>query len=276
MVKKTLVNNNILITGGSGRLGSLVNFGTKFSHQELDITNIKTIEKVLEIYKPSVLLHLAALDISTSQQYPDKAYDVNVVGTLNIAKSCKEKGIKMVYMSSCTIFDGKKKIPYNEDDIPNPIHIYGQTKRIGESITLDLVSNSLIIRTGWPFGNLAANKGFVNICLNKLRNREDLEVLTLDRSGSPTYIPDLLVEIKRLIDRDASGIYHVVNSGIASYFEIGKEVKKLGGFKTKIKKGRIKNTKPDFPERGKMEALISRKIKLRSWQDALSEYIKTI
>lgn len=276
MNQKLTKNSNILITGGNGMVGSLVNFGIRFSHKDLDVCNIKTIEKAFETYKPSVLLHLAALDINTCQQYPDKAYAVNVVGTFNIAKACRKKGVKMVYVSTCILFDGTKKIPYNEDDMPNPIHIYGQTKRMAELITLDLIPNCLVIRPGWLFGNNKVNKGFVNICLNSLKNNEDLTVNALDRSGSPTYIPDLLTQIKQLIDQDANGIYHIVNSGIASYYEIGREIRRLGKFKAMVKEVSDTNIKPEFPKRGKMEALTSKKIKLRSWQSALAEYLTTI
>lgn len=265
-------NSNILITGGYGRIGSLMTFGIKPTRKQLDISDVKSIKKAFEIYKPSVLLHLAALtDISLCQQYPDRAYEVNVMGTFNIAKLCKEKGVKIVYMSSCTIFDGIKKTPYNENDKPAPIHVYGQTKTIGEWIVQDMIPNYLIIRTGWLFGNNKENKGFFSLCLNSLRNNKDFTVTTLDRLGSPTYIPDLVKTINQLINRNAEGVYHVVNKGKVSYFEIGEEIRKLGKFQARVIKE--KNSQLKVSERGKMEALTSIKIKLRSWQDALAEYL---
>lgn len=268
-------NHKILVTGGNGMVGSLVNFGIRLNHKELDVCNNTNIKKVFSYYKPSAILHLAALDINSCQLNPKKAYEVNVLGTLNIAKECRENMIKMIYISSCIIFDGTKRTPYTEDDIPTPIHLYGLTKAIGESITLDLIPNSIIIRPGWLFGNHKVTKGFVNICLDKFKKNEDLEVLTLNRIGSPTYIPDFLEEVKKLINKDTSGIYHVVNQGQASYFELGKEIKKLGKFKAKIKKTKDQNIK-ETPKRGRMEALTSRKIRLRTWQDALADYLKAI
>lgn len=272
MVKKK--GGNILVTGGGGMVGSLVNFGIRLNHKQLDVCNIKAIKKSLDTYKPSVVLHLAALGMALCQKYPDKAYEANILGTLNIAKVCKEKKIKLVFLSSCTIFDGAKKTPYNEDDLPYPIHIYGETKIIGESIILNMIPNSLVIRTGWLFGNRNIDKGFISNCLNKLKQGEDFIINTPERVGSPTYIPDLLKEIQWLIDQDAKGIYHVVNAGKASYFEIGEKIKKIGNFKSRIEKARIKNTKSEIPNRGKMEALTSKKIKLRPWQKALAEYLR--
>lgn len=268
--------NNILITGGNGMVGSLVNFGIKLSHQELDICNTNSVKKAFGTYKPSSVLHLAALDINACQKDPVKAYEVNVMGTFNIAKACKEKGIKMIYMSSCIIYNGKRETPYDESDYPSPIHIYGRTKAIGEQITSDLVPNSLIIRPGWLFGNYKINKGFVNICLNKLKNNEDIIVNTLDRLGSPTYIPDMLFEVKKLIDQNAHGIYHIVNAGTATYFEIGLQIRRLGRFKDQVKQTKEKDSKIEEPKRGKMEALTSTKIKLRPWRDALAEFLQTI
>lgn len=275
-MNKITQTRNILITGGEGMVGGLVDFGTRLSHKDLDICDAKSIEKAFGKYKPSTLLHLAALDINTCEQYPEKAYEVNVVGTFNIAKACREKGVKLIYMSSCIIYDGKKKTPYDESDHPSPIHIYGRTKTTGEQIVLDLVPDSSIIRPGWLFGNDKANKGFVNICLNSLKNNNDITVNTLDRIGSPTYIPDMLKEVKKLIDQDANGIYHIVNSNTASYYEIGKEIRKLGGFKAQVKQTQSRNSKMEEPQRGKMEALTSMKIKLRPWQDALAEFLQTI
>lgn len=268
------LRKKILVTGGQSMVGSLVTFGKRFSKDELNILNPLNIKKVLDSYNPSTLLHLAALvDVDACEEYPDRAYELNVIGTYNIAKACRDKGIKMVYVSSCAVFDGKKKSPYFEKDRPQPISIYGRTKWFGELITSDLVPHALIIRTGWLFGNPNSSKGFTAFCLKKLTSNEEVKAAK-DRFGSPTYIVDLLDTILSLINSGKSGIFHVVNNGSVSYFEIAKKIKEWGQFSTEVIPVAISEIERRSERRGKMESLKSDKLILRPWAEALRDYLK--
>jgi dTDP-4-dehydrorhamnose reductase len=138
-----------------------------------------------------------------------------------------------------------------------------------------VLPNALIIRTGWLFGGKNADKKFVKIVFDKLKQHAEVKA-TDDRVGSPTYVNDLLDKIKELIEQKATGIFHVVNSGVASYFEIAQEIKKIGHFTaaaTPVKAAEIES--PEL-KRGSMEALSSTKVQLRSWQEALAEYIDSL
>lgn len=264
----------ILVTGGSGMVGSQAKFATKPSHMELDITNPTSIEKAVKKYKPNVVLHLAAFaNMLGCEEDKIKAKKINVIGTENIARACKKHNVKLVYMSTCAVFDGKKKMPYREADMAKPLNLYGKTKLEGEKVAKKILPNTLIVRTGWLFGGNKRDKKFVQLTYQKFKNGEEV-MATFDRKGSPTYVKDLLDTIEKLIYQNKSGIYHVVNSGRASYYEIAKEIRRIGKFKHKIKKVLARDIENKKLKRGKNESLASSKIKLRSWKVALKEYLK--
>jgi len=266
-------SKKIIVTGGEGMVGSLVKFGIKLGHAKLDISKPISIEKAIEKHRPEAILHLAAMtNMLECEENPKKAFRINVTGTENLAKACKEHRIKLIYMSTCAVFDGKKKTPYKESDKPNPLNVYGQTKLQGENVAKKLLPDALIIRTGWLFGGSKNNKKFVSLSLQKFKNGEEVTA-TSDRYGSPTYIPDLLETIENLMDGKMKGTYHVVNSGVASYFDIAKEIKSLGKFKTKILPLKARQIENPKLKRGHLEALASSKIKLRFWQKALTNYL---
>jgi dTDP-4-dehydrorhamnose reductase len=269
-------NNKILVTGGSGMVGSQVAFGTKPDRKELDIIDSLSIKRTLDHYQPTVVLHLAALtDMGECEKNPEYAYETNVVGTYNIAKVCREKNIRLIYFSTCAVFDGNKNAPYSETDSVHPLNAYGRTKWLGELVVKNIVPDSLIIRTGWLFGGGKTDKKFAKLCFEKLRRGEEVNAVS-DRWGSPTYIPDLLKTIEDLIKNKTNGIVHVVNDGKATYFEIAKVVKEFGSFAPEIKPVKAEEIESPEVKRGKMEALTSQKVKLRNWREALKEYIETL
>lgn len=271
-----MIKKKIIVTGGDGMVGKQMSFGTKLNRTQLDILNPASIEKAIAKYKPEVIVHLAALtDMMICEQNPSLAKRVNVMGAKNIAKACKKHGIKLAYLSTCAVFNGRKKTPYLEADKPNPLNVYGQTKLYAELEIQKLLPNALIIRTGWLFGGgKNIDKKFVGLTITKMNNDLDVDA-TADRFGSPTYIPDLLQTIHKLIIKNEYGVFHVVNTGSVTYFEIAKTIKNFGGFKSKINPVSYKAVESKDLARGKMEALSSSKIKLRSWRSALKSYLST-
>lgn len=269
------LSKKIIITGGDGMVASQADFGVKLTHKELDILKPASIEKAIQKYKPDTILHLAAMtNMLECQKNPKAAYQTNVLGTCNIAAACKTHNIKLVYLSTCAVFDGKKLSAYKITDAPNPLNIYGTTKWLGEIIAKDLAPNSLIIRTGWLFGGGSnIDTKFAYKVFKVLKENREVKA-TSDRVGSPTYIKDLLEAIQELIKKDAKGIFHIVNKGTASYFEIAKEIKKAGKFSALVKPLKAHKIENKQLKRGKMEGL-AQNIPIRSWKAALKEYIET-
>ena len=266
--------NQILITGGSGMVGSQAHFGIKPGREELDILDKGSIEQAIMKYEPEVIVHLAAIvDMAWSETHKEETFLTNVTGTENIALACKSHGIKLVYLSSGAVFGANKDTPYSEDDQTGPVNVYGKTKLEGEKVIQRILGNdSLIVRTGWLFGGGEKDKKFIKAFYLKFKNGEEINAVS-DRYGSPTYVPDLISKIYELINEDKTGIYHVVNSGCVSYYEVAEEIKRIGNFKNNVKKVLYKDLPQGIVPRGNMEGLTSTKIKLRSWKDVVKEYL---
>ncbi len=266
--------HTILITGGGGMVGQQASFGIALSHTQLDILKPQSIERAIKKYKPTAILHLAAMtDMLACEQHPKVAYEVNVVGTGNIAQACAKHKLTLIYLSTCVVFDGKKSTAYSEKDVPNPLTTYGQTKWLGELLVQTLAPNHLIIRTGWLFGGgKNIDTKFVNRTFQKLLHNQEV-VATYNRTGSPTYVPDLLDTVQKLLTNSTRGVVHVVNSKTASYFDVAKKIQKIGGFSASITPITSSAIESKEVRRGKQETLRSSHVKLRNWDNAIKNYI---
>lgn len=265
--------NKIIITGGYGMIGSQAKFGKRLDHNELNILDKKSIISAIDKYKPDTILHLAAYtDMIGCEENPKLAHKINVIGTKNIAEICKKRNIRLVYMSTCAVFNGRKKTPYAENDIGDSPNVYGRTKYQGELEIKKILNDYLIIRTSWLFGGGKNDKKFIRAMFLKMKDGSDINAIS-DRYGSPTYVPDLLKEVEKLVLENKTGIYHIVNDGGVSYLDVAKYIKSIGKFKTKINEVKSKDVDNKKLKRGKMEALTSTKIKLRPWKKAVKEYL---
>lgn len=257
-------------------VGDSVNFGNKPKHQEFDILNLEGMRSWLRANPHSAIVHLAALaDMERCEKDPEESYKLNVLGSYNISKISREFGIYLVYMSTCAVFDGKKNTAYEPEDVPNPLNVYGRTKYIGELVVRDLAPNSLVVRTGWLFGGgRGSEKKFVNFCIRKLREGGAEIPATQDRFGSPTYIPDLIDTVKKFLSEPSSGVVHVVNEGVTSYFEVAKMIQAEGNFGGVVTPVKSMNLETSGVKRGKMEGLKSSR-PLRTWQEAMRDYLRS-
>jgi len=268
-----LSQKNILITGGQGFLGSQIEYGVKLGRAEMDILDKENVRARFDELKPEIVFHCAVnINMQDCEEHPEKAFQINIEGTRNIAEICKKTGAHLVYFSSNSVFSGNKKTPYFEDDLPDPINVYGKTKYEGEKIVLEMLPEALIVRTSWLFGkgNRSETK-FTEICFNKLKSGDEIKAVS-DRFGSPTYVPDLLDSVYNLLRENKSGIFHVANSGMATYYDMAKTIKEKAGLP-----GRVESISADlYPSmviRKPMEALDSRFIHLRPWSEAMTDYI---
>jgi dTDP-4-dehydrorhamnose reductase len=154
------INYNIVVTGGSGRFGSILKkkypsknifYPTK---KELNIISARSTEKYLKKNKPKILIHLAGLSrpMKEHEKNISKSIDLNIIGTANIVKICQRLDIKLVYFSTNYVYPGKKG-NYKESDALLPINNYAWSKLGGEA-AVQMYRNSLILRismTEYPF-----------------------------------------------------------------------------------------------------------------------------
>lgn len=228
----------VLVTGSAGQLGQSLQFIAPnypkiqfvfYTSKELDITNLGQCRLIFSKHQPDFCINAAAYTaVDKAESEPEKAYLINVIGAKNLAEVCKEQHTVLLHISTDFVFDGEKKVPYTETDLPNPTGIYGQTKLEGEKAIQNTWEKHFIIRTSWvysPFGN-----NFMKTMLRLASERDSLSVVN-DQIGTPTNAVDLAAALVQIIlsdnlqkTRNNYGIYNFSNEGQCSWYEFAKRI----------------------------------------------------
>lgn len=238
----------VLLTGASGNLGQdILRVFTDAGHDvvttdrtELDITSIADVEEKVAAVNPDVIINCAAYNfvdkIEDPAVYPI-AYAVNAKGPKNLAAAARKHGIWLVHYSTDYVFAGDKPEGYREDDAPNPISKYGETKVAGEQFVIDSRAQAYIIRLSKIFGrpgiSEASKPSFVSLMLRLAKEKPSLQIVD-EEVGSPTYTLDIARETLRMLDAHVPpGIYHVVNDGPGvTWYRFAEEIFSLTGITT--------------------------------------------
>lgn len=234
----------IIGTGLSGLVGSRITelLKDKFEFVDfsldtgVDLLNKESLTAAFEKnLDADVVLHMAAFTDTASawEQRGDKSgicYRLNVDGTQNIIDLCQKHGKYLIYISTDFVFDGTKTTPYTEDDQPNPIEWYGETKYLGEKLILDQKVNAAIVRITYPYrANFEAKPDIVHKVLNKLKANESPKMFT-DQICTYTFIDDIAYGLDKFFENKYTGIYHLVGSSSHSPYEMSKLVAKTFDF----------------------------------------------
>ena len=254
---------------------------TMAEYINMDITDPAQVMDRLTALAPDVVIHCAAYTkVDAAEDQPHICWAVNVNGTYNIAKACREIKAKMVYISTDYVFPGKGITPYEVNDDYNPISVYGTTKLAGELAVRSLLKNFFIVRTAWVFGINGNN--FVKTMLNVGRTHDMVRVVN-DQVGTPTYTPDLARLLCDMIETDKYGIYHATNSGgYISWFDFTCEIYHRAGLKTRVvpvtteEYGMSKANRPKNSRLSKQSLDDAGFVVLPDWKDALSRYLKEL
>ncbi|MBU0578842.1 sugar nucleotide-binding protein [Patescibacteria group bacterium] len=243
----------ILTTGLTGLVGSRIAkmLGDKFEFFNMDltvgvdITDKNKIEKFVKEHPAKVMIHLAAYtDVNGAFEQTDNkeglCYQVNVVGTKNIAEICKENNIYFIHISTGLVFSGTKTDFYIETDIKDPIEWYGQTKAWAEDEVEKILNHYAIARIDYPFrAQFEAKPDIV------AKTKQGLSDGTLypqfsDMIITPTYIDDIARAIDTMIEKQPQGIYQLNGSTSLSTYELAKKVATAFGFDpTTVKEGSL-------------------------------------
>ena len=297
----------ILITGGSGMVGSNIKNVLNPLSTELDITNFESISKYFNSFdsdfndislktkrsKISAIIHLAALNLRECENNSNNALNININGTLNMITIAKKYNIPFIFVSTGAVFSSEfENMQFNEISSKNPKCIYGHTKSSGEECTL-LYEKGLVVRTGWLFGgNQKKHYKFVENVINNLLTNNIVRA-SGNFYGSPTYVKDfinILMDITANADEIicssdnsvvSKRIFHITNRGSANGFEIASQIADyLSQNNYGVNINNIINVSSlevpnSGPYRGKSEILstIYKQYELRRWTDALREYV---
>lgn len=205
----------VLITGANGQLGralrALLPQAIFTDVAELDITDAKKVAD-FDASRFDVVINAAAytsVDGAETDEGRVLAQKINVDGVRNLVGLAERVGAIFVNISTDYVFDGLSLAPYREDDLQNPLSVYGATKASGEAETKRYAKHYLV-RTSWVYGE---GKNFVRTMLELAKTREEVSVVN-DQTGRPTFAADLAWAVIELIRRQAPfGTYNVTNSG---------------------------------------------------------------
>ncbi len=229
---------NILVTGGSGQLGSeikelSINYNTyRFFipySSELDITKYNDVEEYINNNRINIIINCAAYTNVDKAEFDYELADkINHKAVKNLAKLSKSKKIKLIHISTDYVFDGRTNKPYKEYETPNPQTNYGRTKLDGELAMKKInPNNSIIIRTSWLYSKFGNN--FVKKVLHLAKLNKQINVVS-DEIGSPTNASDLAFNILKILPKIKNKnveLYHFANEGFCSWHEFAKEIFKI-------------------------------------------------
>lgn len=230
----------ILTIGGTGMLGSAIMM-TETIHElwgtylrvkpkstkilKLDITDQVWINKLIQINNPDVIIHTAALtNVDFCEINPHLANELHVNGTRYLVQAAKEIGAYFLYISTDSVFDGKKG-NYKEEDIAKPLNIYAQTKYEGELEVLKY-QNSCIIRTNIYGFNWLPKQSIAEWILSTLRKEENI-TLFKDVYFSPILVNNLVDVLLEITELRLTGVFHVAGPEGISKLEFGEIIAKI-------------------------------------------------
>lgn len=254
------------------------------SYVKLDITDKEAVRCVLGEVKPDVVVHCAAwtaVDAAEDEENKQKVYAINVDGTRNIAKACREIDCKMIYISTDYVFDGKGDVPRQPDcDNFAPQNYYGLTKLQGENAVRENLEKFFIVRIAWVFGKNGNN--FVRTMLNLAKKYSKLRVVC-DQIGTPTYTADLARLLIDMAESEKYGCYHATNEGgYISWYDFAQEIFALAGVEmeltpvTTAEYGVSKAVRPFNSRLDKSKLRENGFEALPGWRDALLRYLEEI
>lgn len=278
----------ILVTGARGQLGTdLMNElekqgleGVGVDIAEMDITDAKACMDVICGANVDAVIHCAAYTaVDAAEDNVELCRKINGEGTRNVALACKAADVKMMYISTDYVFDGKGTRPWEPDDHRDPLNVYGQTKYEGELAIEELLDRYFTVRIAWVFG--VAGNNFIKTMLRLGRERGAVSVVD-DQVGSPTYTYDLARLLVDMIQTDRYGRYHATNEGMCSWYEFAVEIFRQAGMDqvtvTPVSSTEFaaKAVRPENSRMSKEKLSDNGFTRLPSWQDALSRFLQVI
>lgn len=227
----------ILVTGANGQLGSEIKvlaenfpqFEFVFTdYQELSIVDEQAVNGFFDSFHPDYCINCAAYTAVDKAEDADEqqiVYDINAKAVAFLAKACATHDTMFIHISTDYVFDGNNTEPYQVNDSPNPMSVYGVTKLQGEKNALQY-TDAIVIRTAWVYSSFGKN--FVKTMMRLMQEKPEINVVS-DQYGTPTYAADLAQLILDIIasGKWVPGIYHYTNEGETNWYEFATAIKEM-------------------------------------------------
>lgn len=295
----------ILVTGANGQLGqSLIELSTSYQdfryiftdYKELDITETGALSKFfakneinVSLFKdnPFVVINAAAYtNVDKAEDDIENCDNINHKAVANLARECMSLGGLMIHISTDYVYDGKNNVPYTEDDLTNPLSVYGRSKLCGDESIINIMGDKgIVIRTSWLYSDYGNN--FVSKMIDMSFSRDYISVVS-DQVGTPTYTPNLAQAIMSVL---LDGLSHrkfpfnIVNygdDGVCSWFDLAFMAIKRYGKETCEVKPINSEEYPTKAERPRYSVLSKKRfdkyyrIKRQHWTLGVEKYNKKI
>jgi dTDP-4-dehydrorhamnose reductase len=236
----------IAVFGGAGQLGTELRaeFSARgyqvkaFDRSNADITDAARVEQALAEFDPAMVLNAAAYNqVDVAEKEPIAAFQVNALAVRNLAMACRQTDARLVHFSTDYVFDGLASRAYREEDETHPLGAYAVSKLAGELYARAYLDEALIIRTSGvygPAGMETARGNFVETMLRLAAKGQPIRVVE-DHAASPTYAPALAARTADLVERGASGIFHLGGGAPISWFDWAAKIFSAAGLNPPLK-----------------------------------------
>ncbi len=284
----------ILIFGGGGQLGSEIRVkAADLAFQvaapvakEVDVRESAQVDFLVRSWRPDVVINCAGFTaIDRAESEPDLCFAINRDGALNVARSCRAHGARLLTLSTDYVFDGSLNRPLEESDAPNPLNVYGRSKLAGELAVREVLGDAaLIVRTQSLFGRRGNN--FLHTLLTLARQRSVMKIAS-DHITSPTpatWLAGIILDLIRLgttgtvhaAAGEGASLYQVAQFALASYKEAypGEAVAQIEPTTTAAISGAAVRPRFLTLSTSRLESLIGRPVP--AWQEGVSDYVRSV
>ena len=279
----------VAIIGANGQLGMdlMRAFGdleaVPLNHGDIEIGDIDSVSRALAAIKPAIVVNTAAYHkVDDCEKNPDRSFQVNALGALNLARITQDLKSDLVHISTDYVFDGKKAQPYVESDLPHPLNVYAASKVAGEHFIAAYSDRHYVVRSSGLYGHnkcRAKGRNFIDTMLALAGEGKDIRVVQ-DEVLTPTYTYYLALQVRDLVKTESYGLYHATNNGSCSWYEFAQEIFKNADLQPNLQPVSAK----DFPSPIKRPSYsVLDNAALRSlgidemphWKDSLEHYFKS-
>jgi dTDP-4-dehydrorhamnose reductase len=283
-----LDGSSVLVTGGSGQLGSDLHGLLRDSctvraptRAELDVTDDGAVAAVFERSRPAIVFNCAAFhNVEVCEREEYRSFEVNARAVKRLAERCTNAGARLVHLSTNYVFDGESEHAYAEDDRPSPRSIYAISKLAGEHAALAYCPDALVVRSSGLYGQHgSASKGgnFVQRMVARARDQGGLRMVA-DQRLTPTFTTDLADALIAAVEANVRGLLHVTNSGSCSWHEFTLGIMEIAGLDVTV--GAVQTVRSpggaDRPLNGVLSSARASDVglpTLRHWREALEDYM---
>jgi dTDP-4-dehydrorhamnose reductase len=241
----------LLITGASGLLGINLAMEAMRDHEvvgvdrgrlksapfpvrNVDLVSREAIDAVLDDVQPAWLVNCAAMaKLEECDEFPEQARLINVDVPARVANACAERAIRFIHISTDSVFDGEKTDAYTEDDVPNPLSIYSQTKFDGELATFSENPEAIVARVNFYGWSLNGRRSLGEFFVNNLGDGNNVSGFT-DVIFCPMLVNVTARLLLEMLEKNLSGLYHAVGGQAMNKYQFGVEIARTFGLRESL------------------------------------------